>query len=192
MEFSIKNSTFRLQSHKSKCPNSIDIVSFCMILSKVGRLLNFYSSEMIVWSLYFYFIFLSRRSNAGSSGIHGINGSTQWQISQFATTIRPSRYPSEATTRGGGHYSMASMSAGEATWQGIHHQLTSPKQKLKTCHRHSRRRSLGSVIKTKRSKSCVNQLTVPTVTVWDEDDMKMTKTDEDAVWKKKRKKKSFL
>ena len=125
--------------------------------------------------------FLSRRSTAGSSGLHGLNGSTQWQISQFATTIRPSRYPSEATTRGGGHYSMASMSAGEATWQGIHHQLTSPKQKLKTCHRHSRRRSLGSVIKTKRSKSCVNQLTVPTVTVWDEDDMKMTKTDEDAV-----------
>ena len=78
---------------------------------------------------------------------------------------------------------MASMSAGEATWQGIHQPLTSsPKQqKLKTCQRHTRRRSLGIVLKTKRSKSCVNQLTVPTVTVWDEDDMKMTKTEEDAV-----------
>ena len=182
MEFSIKNSTFRLQRHKSKYRNTIEIVKFCIIpiiLKKVGRLLNSHCWKRLFGHC--IAIFFSRRSNAGSSGIHGINGSTQWQISQFATTIRPSRYPSEATTRGGGHYSMASMSAGEATWQGIHHQLTSPKQKLKTCHRHSRRRSLGSVIKTKRSKSCVNQLTVPTVTVWDEDDMKMTKTDEDAV-----------
>ena len=174
----MKNERGRNLDGLNKAPNriwsfeikSLRSMSQIKILYQNCQLLN---SELLS--------FLSRRSTAGSSGLHGLNGSTQWQISQFATTIRPSRYPSEATTRGGGHYSMASMSAGEATWQGIHHQLTSPKQKLKTCHRHSRRRSLGSVIKTKRSRSCVNQLTVPTVTVWDEDDMKMTKTDEDAV-----------
>ena len=31
MEFSIKNSTFRLQRHKSKYRNTIEIVNFCII-----------------------------------------------------------------------------------------------------------------------------------------------------------------
>ena len=39
----------------------------------------------------------------------------------------------------------------------------------------------GSIVKTKRSKSCVNQLTVPTVTVWDGDANKISKAEAEEI-----------